>query len=842
MTPERYLRLGQLFNKALELSPEERQDFLTRSCQDDAELRAEVEKLLANHIEADDFLSRPALDVAARLLAPDPGSVAAGRQIGRYEIVSLLGAGGMGQVFLAKDTRLGRKAALKLLPARFFANTVYLRRLEREALAASALNHPNILTIYEFGADGGTHFLAAEYVQGETLRQRMVHGRLAISEILDITVQIASALHAAHQAGIIHRDIKPENVMVRRDGIVKVLDFGLAKLDSPAGQDDGMTVNEEHSSLTQQGAILGTAAYMSPEQARGEKVDARSDLFSLGVVLYELLAGRRPFKGATASHMIVAILEKEPPPLAEAGRTVPAELERILNQMLAKSLDERYADAAGLLSDLKGFAKRLEREAESSFSSPGARDTMDQEHSTQIIQPHTNEQRVDATRPGARDDPLHSAVELAHVLFCDIVGYSLMPIDRQTHAMQTLQGIVRHTDDYKRAEAKGRLVRLPAGDGMALVFLQDVTAPVRCACDIVRALRSQAEIKLRIGVHSGPVYQSADINANRNVVGGGVNLAQRVMDSGDAGHILVSRNVAEVLEQVSHWRPMLHDLGEHLVKHDVPLRLFNLYDHEVGNPAIPEKLRQERAANETRSTAPPIATAAPATDAPKDLKRRKALWAVCGLLALGLASIPAWNALRPNPGNSPSQSAAGLPTRALNYYLTVQKYRNGKPYQTEFQSSGREIFEPGWQFKLTVSSPEAGYLYLLNEEPADKADKESDYVLLFPLSSHNNGSARLAAGENFQTGAYVFDDKPGTEQFRLIWTAQPAPELEALRALVNPTDQGRVTDPAQIQALHRFLQEHSNTVLESVKDTKNQRTNLKGTGSVLVALVELEHH
>lgn len=286
-------------------------------------------------------------------------SLNANSRLSHYEILSSLGAGDMGEVYLAEDTRLLRKIALKVLPECLAQDQDRLRRFEQEAFAASALNHPNILTIYEFGAEGATHFLAAEFIDGETLRARLERAPLLLTEAMDITVQTAQALAAAHAANIIHHDIKPENVMLRRDGIVKVLDFGLAKLVEPAPLD--AEAETRKLGLTQAGTVMGTVAYMSPEQARGKTVDARTDIFSLGVMLYEMLMRRQPFTGETHNHVIVAILEQEPPPLA---RDVPAELARIFKQMLAKRVDDRYASAQTMLTDLKKLQKRLEYEAE----------------------------------------------------------------------------------------------------------------------------------------------------------------------------------------------------------------------------------------------------------------------------------------------------------------------------------------------------------------------------------------------------------------------------------------------------------------------------------------------
>jgi serine/threonine protein kinase len=451
--------------------------------------------------------------------------------------------------------------------------------------------------------EGETHFLAAEFIDGETLRAHLQRAPLSLDKALNIAVQTAQALGAAHEAGIIHRDIKPENVMIRYDGIVKVLDFGLAKLLESAPLD--AEAETRMLVLTQPGTVVGTVAYMSPEQGLGRTVDARTDIFSLGVVLYEMLTRRNPFVGETISHTMIAILEKEPPPLAQVVKDVPAELEQIINRALAKKADERYRSAPALLADLKRLQKRLE------FTAALARDSSGQ-HSSEA----PTQVRVPAVRP-------------------------------------------------------------------------------------------------------------------------------------------------------------------------------------------------------TRSAR---------------------FWLLSGLaVALLLLGVAAWQWLRPRPASTPARVTTALPERSLSYSLTIQKYRNGKPYQAEFQSSGREIFEPGWRFKLNLTSPQEGFLYLLNQEPGGK------YVLLFPLPAHNNGSAHIGANERLQTNWYVFDDQPGTERFRLVWAAQPVPELEAFRELVNPTIKGRISDPAQIQVVNEFLRQHASSQLNRGEDSQNKQTNVRGRGAVLVTLVELEH-
>ena len=276
--------------------------------------------------------------------------------IAHYRILSPLGAGGMGDVYLAEDTKLGRKVALKLLSAEYTRSENRLRRFQQEARAASALNHPNILTIYEIGQVGDLHYIATEYIEGETLRQRIAGKPMDVRDALPIAVQIAGALAEAHKAGIIHRDIKPENIMVRSSGLVKVLDFGLAKLtEEGATSADSATLTNVGTAI---GTVMGTYQYMSPEQARGLTVDARSDIFSFGVVLHEMIGGRAPFQGETNSHVIVAILEKEPLPLVGA---VPAELERILAKALRKNREERYQTAKDLHLDLKDLKEAVAR-------------------------------------------------------------------------------------------------------------------------------------------------------------------------------------------------------------------------------------------------------------------------------------------------------------------------------------------------------------------------------------------------------------------------------------------------------------------------------------------------
>jgi eukaryotic-like serine/threonine-protein kinase len=290
-------------------------------------------------------------------------AIAAGTRFGRYEIRSLIRKGGMGEVYLAQDTQLRRPVAIKLLPPEFTQDTERLHRFEHESYAASSLNHPNILTIHEIGSQGRLHYIATEYIDGESLRDRLHHSRIQLREVLEVAIQVASALSAAHQAGIIHRDIKPENIMLRRDGYVKVLDFGLAKLaDSDPKQEQAEDTPTRVMVKTDPGVVLGTSFYMSPEQARALEVDARTDIWSLGCVIYEMVSGRMPFEGPTTGDVIGLILHKEPLPLARYGPEIPAELDRIVTKALEKDREERYQVVKDLALDLKKLKRHMEFE------------------------------------------------------------------------------------------------------------------------------------------------------------------------------------------------------------------------------------------------------------------------------------------------------------------------------------------------------------------------------------------------------------------------------------------------------------------------------------------------
>jgi len=625
---DRWQQVEELFDAALKRAPHERAAFLAEACGSDSELRAEIASLLAAHEEPGSFIDAPAYQAVADSLAetqaPFRAAQHVGQVIGHYKILGLLGKGGMGEVYLAFDTSLDRKVALKLLPPQFTTEADRVRRFEQEAKAASALNHPNILTIHEIGREGDLYFMATEFVEGQTLRHLIDGGKVNLQETLEVALQVAAALSAAHAAGIVHRDIKPENIMLRPDGYIKVLDFGLAKLTEKTAKGQFTDTNAPTRAPleTEPGTIMGTLSYMSPEQARGQKVDARTDIWSLGVVIYEMTTGQMPFSGPTVSDIIVSILDRQPASLMQHLGPVPPELEHIVTKALAKDCEERYQAIQDLGIELKGLKRRLEIEAE--------------------------------------------------------LGSAAKPESSNTAAAGM-------TDEKKPL---------------------DSAAPPKTAAE-------------------------------------------------------------------------------------PPKRAFS-----------------------------PL------------------LIAVAALLVIAVIGIVAWNQLRPLP-SAPATSAPITPPvgpeRRLSYSLTVQKMRDGKPYQEPFESSGQEIFENGYKFRLNFSSPQAGHLYLLNEGP--DAGGKITYNLLFATPITNTGQAQPEGKQRIQTGWYKFDEHPGTEKFWLIWAAAPVRELEAVKGAINPT----LTDPNQIKAVQEFLNTSAASKPEIEKDKVKKQTNVKGRGEILVSLIELEH-
>ena len=369
MTPERWQQVKEIFQSVLDCPPDERNAFLARACQNDHMLRGEVESLISSYDQAGtQSIEDLAAQVATEVITDNERNLIIGTKIAHYEVLSQLGRGGMGEVYLAQDSRLGRKVALKFLPASLSADDRARKRLIKEAQAAANLDHSNICTIYEVGQQDGLGFIAMQYVEGETLACRIERKPLEIKEVLDIATQVADALAEAHSHAIIHRDIKPANIMMTSRRQVKVMDFGLAKAIAQREFMDSQAQTE--TLLSEPGMILGTVPYMSPEQVRGEAVDARSDIFSFGIMLYEMASGHKPFAAESAAATISAILTREAAPLARYSREAPAELERIVSKALRKDREERYQVIKDMALDLRSLKEEMEFEAKLERSLP----------------------------------------------------------------------------------------------------------------------------------------------------------------------------------------------------------------------------------------------------------------------------------------------------------------------------------------------------------------------------------------------------------------------------------------------------------------------------------------
>ena len=346
MKPERWRQIDAVLQEALARSPGERESFLERACGDDTELRQEVELLLSADRRAGDFIEAPAVEAAAELLAGPLTGIPEGAYVSRYRVLSRVGVGGMGEVYRAEDTLLGRTVALKLLPESLTADARLRARFLREARLASAMDHPNICTIHDVGRSDGRLFIAMQYVEGSTIKQLAGSEPFETERLLSVAAQAADAIGAAHRQGIVHRDVKSSNIIVTSRGQAIVLDFGLAKLIDESARASA-------SVLTRPGTVLGTPAYMSPEQAQGEPADHRSDIFSLGVVIYEMATGRLPFKRRSEAATLTAVVREPHAPLAEVAPGLPGALSAIVDRALAKAPADRYQSMEAMRDDLR---------------------------------------------------------------------------------------------------------------------------------------------------------------------------------------------------------------------------------------------------------------------------------------------------------------------------------------------------------------------------------------------------------------------------------------------------------------------------------------------------------
>jgi serine/threonine protein kinase len=478
--------------------------------------------------------------------------------IGPYHVEGRIGAGGMGEVYRARDPRLERDVAIKVLPAAHMKDPESRLRLLKEARAASALNHPNIITVFDIGSDRGMDYLVMEYVKGNTFDSVIAGGPLSLSDLIRYGTAVASPLAAAHAIGIVHRDIKPANIMIAADGQVKILDFGLAKFQPPTS-DSQATVQ-----MSTPGVVMGTISYMSPEQAHGQALDGRSDIFSLGVVLYEAATGMLPFKGSSSMAILQAVVSEDPPRPSSLNPSLPARFDRVIARALAKNKLERFETADQLSEALRDINQSGDLPAAPS-APPSA-------------EPREGAERVD-------------------VLYLDIVKSTRNTTDVQHQMNRQLNEIIQKTSDFQRANQRGELISLPSGDGMALVFTQSPEAPLRAAIEIARELKMQTQFRVRMGIHCGVVIRGPDVNGRPNFSGDGINLAQRVMACGSGNHILLSSISAAALRNITTWKDKIVFLGNYRVKDDI-IEAWSYVDSEVGSNSklevIPSKAARVR--------------------------------------------------------------------------------------------------------------------------------------------------------------------------------------------------------------------------------------------------------
>lgn len=459
----------------------------------------------------------------------------------RYEVVRELDRGGMCVVYLARDCELlSRLVVVKVLLEESRQDGWIRQKFLQEMEALARIDHPGVVGVLDTGLTvEGHQFLVMQYIEGSTLRGAIESGEMNFVRAASLIRQIGQALAATHEKGVWHRDLKPENIMLQRLGAedhVKLIDFGIARVQN--SQFNGEKTN-----------VAGSLNYMAPEQFAGNP-DAASDTFALGVIAYELLTGKKPFPIDSMTRMVAE--DQAKPPLPRSLRPdLPEAAERSIMKALSFRPECRQVN-------ILEFSEMLARELGGTES--------------------------------IRNSDSKGTVEIAHVLFTDLVGYSLLAMDQQKDYLRQLQNIVHESPQARASVASGNMISLPTGDGIALAFFQDPTAPAQCALEVAFALKAKPHLKLRMGIHSGPVYRIADVNANANLSGGGINMAQRVMDCGDAGHILVSKSTAEVLLQLNKWSPYLTDLGEYIAKHGVKVSIWSLCTAEVGNRERPQKL------------------------------------------------------------------------------------------------------------------------------------------------------------------------------------------------------------------------------------------------------------
>jgi serine/threonine-protein kinase len=701
----------------------------------------------------------------------------------RYQVERELGRGGMSIVYLARDLKLlGKRVVIKVLLDESTEDEWIQRKFQQEMEALARIDHPGVIGALDAGEmPDGKRFLVMQYVEGENLRSAFRSGPLALPRAAHLLRQIASALGAAHEKQVWHRDLKPENIMVQKlaggEEHVKLIDFGIAGIQNSVFEGP-------------QTKVAGSLSYMAPEQFAGHPSEL-SDIYALGIIAYEMVTGHKPFSGQNMGHLISA--DGARPELPESVRTdLPPAAGACILKAMAFHPQNRYRSALEFAED---FARSVNPAGGHAEKKPLAKIT---------------------GRP-----------EMAHVLFTDLVGYSQLSMDVQRRHLDELQQAVRQSPRFRDAEQAGEIIRLPTGDGVALAFFGDPSAPAQCAVEIAAALRGRPHLRLRMGIHSGPVFRVADINTNINVSGGGINMAQRVMDCGDAGHILVSKTSADVLAQLNEWSGRLTSLGEIEVKHGVRLHIYNLVTEAAGNAAIPKKVAE--------------APAAPAAvrEEPVGSSRRTAVMALAGVAVLA-AAAGGWYIWR--PGGTPPDPRPAAPALELHYAIQVQRMRDGAEYGAPVRLVGEMLFEKDYRIALEFFTTATGQLYILNHGK----DAATGRTTLHVLQPRPNELPTVSAGAMIRVppaGWFQFDAAAGKEILYVVWSKAPVPELETAREY-SPDPEVRLValkTPEQMDPVLAFLEKHKGKQLTIEKNEQARRTELRTSESVLVHEIGLEH-
>lgn len=711
----------------------------------------------------------------------------------RFTVERELGRGGIGVAYLARDLEAGGglvvvKVLLEQADPKVRAWIEKHFRDEAEALAR--ISHPGVVKLVAVGeTDEGKPYVAMDFVKATDLRSQIGSKGLTggLERVARIIRELGAALSAAHDVGIYHRDLKPENILITlpdddSDEHVKVIDFGIA------------TVKNSLDEKTRATVLAGSVEYMAPEQLQG-RPSATSDIYALGVIAYEMLTGRRPFT-PDRQEPVAAMLQ-----LLELQRGGV----RVQPKDLRPSLPEG-AQAVVLRALAFSPAERI-----------GRADEFGEALAAALTPTSIEENGADGT----------NQLEMAYVLFCDIVGYSKLPMDVQAAYLRELQTLVQGLPQYREAQSHGQMVSLPTGDGMAMAFFGPPLRAVQCAVDLARQLLHRPHIRLRMGINAGMVYQVADINTNRNVAGGGINLAQRVMDFGDAGHILVSHSVAEMLLGLSEWADKVTDLGVHSAKHGVSVHVYNLVGADFGIAIVPERIRPKSDEVDRRGEV-------------RRRDRRVALLAPAVVVAVVLIALGGWALYRLYSGPVPAPAE-----RSLTYWATLQQYKGrtpiGQPIKMTGGVAGEAYFAAGDALTFYVTPSADGHLYMFNEErPAD--DGASKVNVLFPTEVRNGNSSAVRAGLESSTDELLFDATSGTERIWIIWSKEPVAQLEAVvRLWSNRAAGGEIRDVAEARSILRLLTESSQEPSRIEPDPEREAIVVRKSSDVIAVPLKLAH-